>query len=50
VIAGFDNEPAHANALKAGFPEARIVWIRTDRSPALDEPRADLLRIWGYVR
>jgi len=50
VIAGFDNEPAHANALKVGFPEARIVWLRTDRSPALDEPRADLLPIWGFVR
>ncbi len=50
VVAGFDNEPAHANALKVGFPEARIVWVRTDRSPALDEPRADLLPVWGYIR
>jgi hypothetical protein len=50
VIAGFDNEPAHANALKQGFPDARIVWLRTDRSPALDVPRNDLLPVWGFMR
>jgi hypothetical protein len=49
VLAGFDNEPAHANALKEGFPEAAIVWLKTDRSPALDEPRADLLHAWGFA-
>lgn len=48
VIAGFDNEPAHANALKEGFPEAMIVWLKTDRSPATDTPRADLLHAWGF--
>jgi hypothetical protein len=48
VIAGFDNEPAHANALKEGFPEAMIVWLKTDRSPATDAPRDDLLRAWGF--
>jgi hypothetical protein len=48
VIAGFDNEPAHANALKEGFPEAMIVWLKTDRSPATDEPRQDLLHAWGF--
>ncbi|MCC6809220.1 MAG: HAD family hydrolase [Deltaproteobacteria bacterium] len=49
VIAGFDNEPAHANALKEGFPEAKIVWLKTDRSPANDVPRPDLLHAWGFA-
>jgi hypothetical protein len=49
VVAGFDNEPAHANALKQGFPEASVVWLRTDRSPALDEPREDLMRAFGFM-
>jgi len=32
VIAGFDNEPAHANIYKAAFPDALVVHLDTDDS------------------
>ena len=32
VVAAFDNEPAHANAYRRGFPEAIVVHVRTDHS------------------
>ena len=32
VVACFDNETTHVNRLKSAFPEATVVWLRTDHS------------------
>jgi len=48
VCAAFDNEPAHANQLKASFPEASVVWIDSDHSTQPEPLRADLLKITGF--
>jgi hypothetical protein len=34
VVAAFDNEPMHANGYRVGFPEANVVLVATDHSPA----------------
>ena len=50
VIACFDNETTHVNRLRAAFPQASVVWIRTDTSPDAEPVAADVPAIDGFLR
>ena len=50
VVACFDNETTHVNRLRAAFPQAAVVWIRTDTSPDAEAVAADVLVIDGFLR
>ena len=50
VVACFDNETTHVNRLRAAFPQASVVWIRTDTSPDADALPSDVPVIDGFLR
>ncbi len=50
VVACFDNETTHVNRLKAAFPGALVVWIRTDHSPEAEDLSRDTPAIDGFLR
>jgi hypothetical protein len=50
VVASFDNETTHVNRLKAAFPGALVVWLRTDHSPEAEDLSADTPAIDGFLR
>jgi hypothetical protein len=49
LVAAFDNEPAHANAYRLGFPDAIVVHIRTDHSGRDIPLLSDIVSIDGFV-
>jgi hypothetical protein len=49
VVACFDNETTHVNRLKAAFPEATVVWLRTDHSPDAEPLPAGTPAIDGFL-
>lgn len=50
VVACFDNETTHVNRLRAAFPGALVVWIRTDHSPEAEDLPHDVPSIEGFLR
>ncbi|HVO31422.1 MAG TPA: hypothetical protein VMV18_11815 [bacterium] len=50
VVACFDNETTHVNRLRAAFPDAIVVWIRTDASPEAEPVAGNVLAIDGFLR
>jgi hypothetical protein len=49
VVAFLDNEPAHASHAAARFPDAAVVWVRTDHSPGEGPPQG-VPAIRGFLR
>jgi len=49
VVAAFDNEPAHCNAYRQGWPEATVVHIRTDHSGRDIQLLPGIVSIDGYT-
>ena len=50
VVACFDNETTHVNRLKTAFPEALVVWLRTDHSPEAESLPPGTPGIDGFLR
>lgn len=50
VVACFDNETTHVNRLKGAFPEALVVWLRTDHSPEAEPLPPGTPGIDGFLR
>lgn len=50
VVACFDNETTHVNRLRAAFPGALVVWLRTDHSPEAEPLPPEVPSIEGFLR
>jgi len=50
VVSFLDNEPTHVNFAHGRFPEAVVVWVRTDHSPGTEPVLGDIPSIHGYLR
>lgn len=50
IVAFLDNEPAHINFAHGRFPDASVVWVRTDHSPGAEPVLGDVPSIWGFLR
>lgn len=49
VVASFDNEPTHVNRLKSAFPDAVVVWLRTDHSPETEPVAGGTPSVCGFL-
>ncbi|TVQ89644.1 MAG: HAD family hydrolase [Deltaproteobacteria bacterium] len=50
VASFFDNEPMHVNYAHQRFPEAEVVWVRTDHSLGSQPVTAGVRSVFGYLR
>lgn len=44
-----DNEPCHVNHAHLRFPEAAVVWLRTDHSPAAEPVVTGVASVFGFL-